>query len=365
MLEVNVALKVGSFQLDVAFQNQKTFTALFGHSGSGKSLTLNLISGLLRPDEGFIRLDGEPFVDTNERVFEPMHKRRIGVVFQDANLFPHMSVRQNLLFGRWFAPRGERRIDFDHVIDVLGIGKLLKRPPSRLSGGERQRVAIGRALLSCPKLLLFDEPMAALDMERKLEILPLIERIRDEFRVPMVYVSHAIEEVVRLADLIVVIDAGKVKATGGPGEVFSAAAAQSEEARFDRSSVLTVKVAGENAAYGLTELKHPSGVIWLGGPAGPLGSEARIIVKATDVVLSNEPAHRTSVRSMLRGKVESVHDSGPFAMVEVALAGDNRLFAAATRKAVDDLGLHPGADVYALIKTAALDEAKVAAAHMS
>ncbi|SFK25134.1 molybdenum ABC transporter ATP-binding protein [Methylocapsa palsarum] len=365
MLEVNVALKVGSFQLEVAFQNQKTFTALFGQSGSGKSLTLNLISGLIRPNEGFIRLDGVTFVDINEGIFEPMHRRRVGVVFQDSNLFPHMSVRQNLLFGRWFAPKGDRRIDFDQVIEVLGIGKLLKRPPSRLSGGERQRVAIGRALLSCPRLLLFDEPMAALDMERKLEILPLIERIRDEFRVPMVYVSHAIEEVVRLADLIVVIDAGKVKAIGGPGEVFSAASAQSEEARFDRSSVLTVRVAGENARYGLTELKHSSGVIWLGGAAGPAGSEARVIIKATDVVLANEPAHRTSVRSVLQGKVLSIHDSGPFAMVEIALAGDNHLFAAATRQAVDELGLQKGCDVFALIKTAALDEAKIAPAHVS
>ena len=209
MIEVDVKLKVGVFSLDVAFANGDGVTALFGQSGSGKSVTLNLIAGLMRPDKGYIRLDGRALVDTEQGIFVPMHHRRIGLVFQDSNLFPHLSVKQNLLYGRWFAPRREREIDFDAVIETLGIGKLLARPPARLSGGERQRVAIGRALLSCPKLLLFDEPLAALDMRRKLEIMPLIERVRDEFKVPIVYVSHAIEEVVRLAACVVVIDAGR------------------------------------------------------------------------------------------------------------------------------------------------------------
>ena len=229
MIEVDVGLRLGAFDLEVAFRNGEGVIALFGQSGSGKSLTLSLIAGLMRPDRGRVVLDGKALVDVERRVFVPMHRRRIGLVFQDSNLFPHLSVKQNLLFGRWFAPRRGCEINFDAVIETLGIGNLLARRPARLSGGERQRVAIGRALLSCPKLLLFDEPLAALDMQRKLEIMPLIEQVRDEFKVPIVYISHAIEEVVRLAATIVVIDAGRVKAIGSPGEVFGRVSAHSAE----------------------------------------------------------------------------------------------------------------------------------------
>ncbi len=234
MIEFNIGLDLKTFTLDVAFAGGQGITALFGQSGSGKSLTLNIIAGLMRPDRGYIRLDGQPLVDVAARIFVPPHRRRIGLVFQDSNLFPHISVKQNLLFGRWFAPKGARAIEFDAVIETLGIEPLLQRRPSRLSGGERQRVAIGRALLSCPNLLLFDEPLAALDMARKLEIMPLIERIRDEFRVPIIYVSHAVEEVMRLASSVVVLDGGKVKAIGGPNEVFGPGAGALED-RFERS----------------------------------------------------------------------------------------------------------------------------------
>lgn len=361
MIEVDVALRAGTFDLQVAFSNADGITALFGRSGSGKSLTLSLIAGLARPTRGRIALDGRTLVDTQQRVFVPMHKRRIGLVFQDSLLFPHLSVKQNLLFGRWFAPRTERDIAIDQVVETLGIGHLLARRPGLLSGGERQRVAIGRALLSCPKLLLFDEPLAALDLERKLEILPLIERLRDEFEIPIVYVSHAMEEVVRLAALVVVIDAGKVKAIGTPGEVFDAVAAETAENRFELASVLTMKVRGTDAAYGLTELVHPAGTVWLAGKAGGVGGTPRIIVKATDVVLSLEPPHRLSVRSCLAGSVENVEVDGAIATVKVTLDGAGHLFSVATRQALDELGLVPGARVYALIKTAALDERKIAA----
>jgi molybdate transport system ATP-binding protein len=360
MIELDIAFRIKSFDLQVTFENGDGVTALFGHSGSGKSLTLNLIAGLMRPDRGIIKLDGRVLVDRKRRVFVAPHRRRIGVVFQDSHLFPHLSVRQNLRFGRWFAPRGERAIDFDSVVDILAIGKLLSRHPARTSGGERQRVAIGRALLCCPKLLLFDEPLAALDMERKLEILPLIERLRDEFAVPIVYVSHAIEEVVRLANKIVVLDAGRVKASGGSGEVFGALGGGSAGSRFDRISVLMMKVCGENAAYGLTELKHPAGTVWVAGPAGPLRGQVRIIVKATDVVLAARPPHDLSVRSSLRGQIGSIEKNGPLAAVEIVLEGEGRLYAVTTRHALDELGLDRGARLFALIKASALDERRVA-----
>jgi molybdate transport system ATP-binding protein len=360
MIEVDVGLDLGTFKLDVAFADGQGITALFGQSGSGKSLTLNLIAGLLRPDRGFIKLDGEPLVDVAKRIFEPPHRRRIGLVFQDSNLFPHMSVKQNLLYGRWFAPKLSREIEFDAVVDTLGIGGLLSRRPALLSGGERQRVAIGRALLSCPRLLLFDEPLAALDMARKLEIMPLIEHIRDEFKVPIVYVSHAVEEVMRLAAVVVVLEGGKVKAIGEPNEVFGAPASSLED-RFDRSSVLTVTVGAENAAYGLTQLKHPAGTIWLAGPAGPPGRSVRILVHASDVMLATTPPSGVSVRNVLSGAIESIGTNGPFAMAEIALDGGGRLAAVATRQAMDELHLRHGSRVFALIKSTALDERAVGA----
>jgi molybdate transport system ATP-binding protein len=361
MIELDVALKIKSFDLDVAFRNGEGITALFGPSGSGKSLTLNLIAGLMRPDRGTIMLDGRVLVDRKRGIFVAPHRRRIGVVFQDSHLFPHLSVHQNLRFGRWFAPRSERAIEFDSVVEILAIGKLLPRRPATLSGGERQRVAIGRALLCGPKLLLLDEPIAALDMERKLEILPLIERLRDEFAVPIVYVSHAIEEVARLANFIVVLDAGRIKATGGPGEVFGALGRDSAWPRFNRISVLSMTVCGKNATYGLTELSHPAGTVWLAGPAGPLGGQVRVVVKATDIVLAARPPHDLSVRSSLRGEIRSIEKNGPLAAVQIVLEGEGRLYAVTTRHALDELGLAPGARVYALIKTSALDERQVAA----
>jgi len=356
MIELDVSLKAGTFKLDVAFQNGDGITALFGHSGSGKSLTLSLIAGLMRPDRGTIRLDEHVLADVEHRIFVAPHRRRIGVVFQDSYLFPHMTVGQNLRFGRWFAPREERTISFDAVVDTLGIGALLPRHPAKLSGGERQRVAIGRALLCCPRLLLFDEPFAALDMERKLEILPLIEQLRDEFAVPIVYVSHAIEEVARLANWIVVLEAGRVKTSGSPAEVLGLIGGETADTRFGRVSVLTMKAGGANREYDLTRLIHPSGTIWLAGQKWPAGKQVRVVIKATDVVLSVLPPRELSVRSSLSGQIGSVVSEGQLALVEIDLDGGGRLSASITRHAFDELRLAPGARVIALIKTCAIDE---------
>ncbi|WP_395697697.1 molybdenum ABC transporter ATP-binding protein [Methylocella sp.] len=355
MLDVDVKLDFGAFRLDVAFDEGAGITALFGPSGCGKSLTLSMIAGLMKPQQGFIRLDGEPLVDVEKGIFVPPHRRRIGVVFQEANLFPHLSVRRNLLFGRWFAPRREREIDFDAVVETLGLGKLLQRRPGRLSGGERQRVGIGRALLSCPRLLLFDEPLAALDMARKLEIMPLIERIRDDFRIPMVYVSHAVEEVVRLADRVVVLQAGRVRSIGEPNAVFGGGT-QALDDRFEQSSALDVVVSDVDEAYGLVALKHSSGVIWTTAAAGPPGRRLRVVVRANDVVLSNAELVGVSPRNMLTGSVKAIDVKGPLALASVALDGGEELAALVTRKAVDELGLKPGARVFALLKTTALDD---------
>jgi len=192
--------------------------------------------------------------------------------------------------------------------------------------------------------------------------MPLIERVRDEFKVPIVYVSHAIEEVIRLAACVVVIDAGRVKSIGDPSEAFGTMASQTMEDRFDRSSVVTTTVCGENAALGLTELKHPSGTVWIAGPAGPVGGKARIIVKATDVVLSLNPPRDLSARSVLSGTVADIQFDGPLATIEITLEGDGHLFATATKGALDELELTPGAHVFALFKTTAIDERSIATA---
>ena len=209
-LSVDVRHRFGDFQLDARFTGRAGVTALFGRSGSGKTSLVNVIAGLVRPQHGRIDVDGRVLVDTAAGLFVPRHRRRIGYVFQEARLFPHLGVRGNLLYGCWFAGGPRRRDDFDRVVAMLGVGHLLDRRPAALSGGERQRVAIGRALLSAPQILLMDEPLASLDQARKAEILPYIERLRDEAGVPIVYVSHAIDEGARLAGTVVLLGEGRV-----------------------------------------------------------------------------------------------------------------------------------------------------------
>lgn len=209
-LAVEARLERGSFLLDVAFAGGPGVTVLFGPSGAGKTTILNLIAGLDRPDTGRITLGNTVLVDTTQRVWVSPHRRRVGLVFQDAQLFPHMTVSQNIGFGRWFARSGGALIDTDGVIGVLGLEALLNRRPFGLSGGEKQRVALARALLAAPAVLLMDEPLAGLDDDKRREILPLIESVRDGFRVPILYVTHRIDEVERLADTVVKLDRGRV-----------------------------------------------------------------------------------------------------------------------------------------------------------
>jgi molybdate transport system ATP-binding protein len=357
VISVDVSLKRGAFDLDVAFLSGPGIIALFGRSGAGKSMTISLIAGLARPDRGRIVLDGRTLVDTEARLFIPAYRRRIGLVFQDAQLFPHLSVRQNLLYGRWLAPKTGRRIGIDPVVETLGIGHLMERRSARLSGGEKQRVAIGRALLASPHLLLMDEPLASLDMERRLEILPLIEHLRDAFRIPIVYVSHAVEEVARLATRVVVLEHGRVVAIGGVEEVLGAALGRAGIDRFARSSVITGTLAAVDEDYGLSKISHPAGPIWIVGRLSPIGCEVRVVIKATDITLSKRDGANLSVRTALAGKVAKIDtDHGPFAEVSIDLDGHGHLFALATRKAIEELGLGLGDRVFALVKSVALDE---------
>lgn len=357
MIEVAAKLARGSFALDAEFESVAPLTALFGASGSGKSTVLNIIAGIERPDHGKIVVGGVTLVDTEKGIALPPYKRRVGFVFQDAHLLPHLSVRNNLGYGRLFTPKDERRIALGPVVEALGIGHLMERRPGTLSGGERQRVAIGRALIASPRLLLMDEPLASLDAERRLEVLPLIERVRDEFGIPIVYVSHAAEEVARLAGFVVRLEDGRVVAAGPPGEVLGRGALARRAERFDALSLLNARVGRWQPNFGVTTLVHPAGEIVVPWDAGEPGTVVRLAVKATNVTIAVQRPQNVSVRSALAGTVARIETGeGPFALAVIALAGGDVLNAFATRLAVAELGLKAGDAVHALIKTVSIDE---------
>lgn len=358
-LEVEVFHRLGGFCLDARFQAQPGLTALFGPSGSGKTVLVNLIAGLSRPERGRIVADGEVLLDTAAGRFVPRHRRRIGYVFQEARLFPHLSVRRNLLYGHWFAPRSADRESLDRVVDLLGIGHLLARSPRRLSGGETQRVAIGRALLASPRLLLMDEPLAALDAARRDEILPYIERLRDESRIPIVYVSHAVAEVARLANTVVLLRDGKLEAAGPVATILGRSDLAASLGEDEAGAVIEARVAGHDDRHHLTHLRGPAGTLSVPRLAAARGEGVRLRIRARDVILSLRPPEEISALNVLEGIVRTMHPAGHpagGASVDVEVdCGGVPILAAVTRRSCEALGLCPGLTVYAIVKTVALD----------
>jgi molybdate transport system ATP-binding protein len=353
-LDVAVTKHLGDFTLDAAFTSNNKVTALFGRSGAGKTTLVNLIAGLLKPDSGRIAVDGTPLVDTDARIFVPVHKRRVGYVFQEGRLFPHLSVRSNLLYGaRADAPA--RTESLGRVVDLLGIGALLDRRPATLSGGEKQRVAVGRALLADPRLLLLDEPLAALDEERKAEILPYLERLTQEVGLPIVYVSHAIDEVAQLADTVVLLSDGKVAATGAVNDVLARLDLPDIAERLDAGTVLTATVTANDTKEGVTRLEHPAGTITLPLAHEAIGTKVRVRVRARDIALAIGEPGRISIRNRLAATITEIAPM-PSGAVDVKLdAGGEPLVARITQDAARELELAPGKAVTALIKSAALD----------
>ena len=351
-LSVDIRLSRPGFTLDVAFDSPGGVTALFGRSGAGKSTIAGLLAGLIKPDRGSITLDGEVLVDRASGRFVPPHRRRIGSVFQDGRLFPHLSVHRNLLYGAWFAGRRAGGKPLTDIVELLGIGPLLDRRPATLSGGEKQRVAIGRALLMAPRLLVLDEPLAALDQARKDEILPYLERLRDETRLPMVYVSHARDEVVRLADQLVVVEGGRVVSSGPIAEVSS---------RFDPATgaepaaVLAVTVGAIDRPHGLATLDFPGGPLTV--PAGHLvpGQPLRLQIRARDVAIATGRPEGLSILNILPATILEVHATGPTAVGLRLDCGGTMLVAEITRLSAETLGLAPGRPVYALVKSVSFD----------
>lgn len=357
MITFSCRLARPRFTLDADFAFPGGCTALFGPSGSGKTTIARLIAGIERPDRGRIAVGDHVLVDTEAGIREPIHKRRVGLVFQDGQLLPHLTVRHNLAYGRYFAPSEAQSVTFDGVVDLLGIGRLLAAYPATLSGGERQRVAIGRALLAAPRLLVMDEPLASLDAERKHEILPFVERLRDEVGLPIVYVSHAVEEVARLANLVVRLADGRVVAHGTPAEVFAARLPEASADRFEAISFLSGPVVRESPEFGISIVAHPAGEIAIPALFGGKAGSVRVAIQAGNVSLATEKPRNLSVRTVLSGRVQAI-TAGPGAsgLVTVELEGGDSLAASVTRHAIADLDLAPGSEVYALVKAVSIDE---------
>lgn len=349
-LSVALTHRFPGFALDVAFEAPLGLTALFGRSGSGKTSVINAVAGLLHPDCGRISSTGTTLLDTAQAIDLPPHRRRLGYVFQDARLFPHLNVRQNLCYGRWFAPKS-RTPDFDQITDLLGLQTLLHRRPNALSGGEKSRVAIGRALLSNPALLLMDEPFAALDEARKAELLPYIEALRDRTKIPILYVSHALAEVARLATTIVVLDQGRCLRAGPAADLLADPDLAPRLGIRDAGAMLTAIVTAQDPD-GLTELATAGGPIWLPQLPNPPGSRLRIRIAAQDVILSRHRPEGLSALNILHARISEIRPSEHGALVQLAI-GPEHLLARITQRSATALALAPGDAIFAIVKSVA------------
>jgi molybdate transport system ATP-binding protein len=355
---IDIRHRLGSFELDAKFETAGGLVALYGRSGSGKTSIVNIIAGLIRPDHGRVTNEDVVLLDTARGTFVPRHRRRIGYVFQEGRLFPHLTVRQNLLYGHFFAPQDARRDDLDGVVDLLGLAGLLDRRPGRLSGGEKQRVAIGRALLASPRLLLMDEPLASLDEARKGEILPYIERLRDQSRVPIVYVSHSLAEVARLASTVVLVAEGKVAALGSTADVMHRLDLFPLTGRAEAGAIVEATVERHDEAFGLTELRSRAGLWRLPRLDSPIGTRLRLRVRARDVMLAKSAPADLSALNIVPGVVADLAGAGgatgPIVEIKLDCNGDV-LIARLTRYSVERLGLARGLPIHALVKSVALD----------
>jgi molybdate transport system ATP-binding protein len=355
MLNVTVSKQFDAFALDTAFSSDAGITALFGRSGSGKTTLVNAIAGLVRPDRGSITVNGDCLFDSTRGIDLAVERRRVGYVFQDGRLFPHLTVRANLNYGYALARSGERYVRFAQVVDLLGLEHTLERRPANLSGGEKQRVAIGRALLASPRVLLMDEPLAALDNLRKTEILRYIECLHAEIKVPIVYVTHAVEEIVRLADVVVLMAAGKVVATGKPSEVMGRTELRAETGIFEGGTVIDAKVAAHDLQYDLTTLDFSGGQLVVPGVDALPGEAIRLRVRARDVSVALTRPSDASLLNVLYGRVTKVtKGAGSGCDLRIDVGGVD-LAARVTRLSADRLKLAPQTEVYALIKAISLD----------
>ncbi|MES4612038.1 MAG: molybdenum ABC transporter ATP-binding protein ModC [Ewingella sp.] len=351
MLELDFSQQLGDLTLQVT-QNlpAQGITAIFGLSGAGKTSLINAIGGLTKPETGRIALNNRPLFDAEKGLCLPPEKRRIGYVFQDARLFPHYRVQGNLQYGMATSMRGQ----FDSIVALLGIGHLLNRFPLTLSGGEKQRVAIGRALLTAPEILLMDEPLAALDLPRKRELMPYLERLAKEVNIPILYVTHSLDEILRLAEKVLVLDNGSVLAMGDLEEVWASNIMRPWLPREEQSSVLNVSVLEHHPRYDMTALAIGDQRLWIGKVDAAEGTSMRVRVNAADVSLVLQPtANNSSIRNILPAKVLECLEIGSQVEVKLAMA-DHIIWARITPWARDELMIRPGQWLYAQIKSVSL-----------
>ncbi|AOE40627.1 MULTISPECIES: molybdenum ABC transporter ATP-binding protein ModC [Pantoea] len=347
MLSLNFMQQQGDHVLEVDLQiPAKGITAIFGVSGAGKTSLINAISGLTQPQRGRIQLHDRLLFDAEQKIALPPEKRRIGYVFQDARLFPHYRVRGNLQYG--MAPA--MKAQFDSLVSLLGLEALLPRFPLSLSGGEKQRVAIGRALLTAPDMLLLDEPLASLDLPRKRELMPYLQKLAKQVDIPMLYVSHSLEEILQLADNVLVLDAGKVKAFGPLERVWSSSAMRPWLPVSELTSVLRVQVLEQHPDYPMTALSLGDQHIWVSRVNQPVKTPLRIRIASADVSLALQPPQHSSIRNILPAQVVELLEVGD--QVEVKLRiGISELWARITPWARDELGIRPDQWLYAQIKS--------------
>ncbi|WP_307140532.1 molybdenum ABC transporter ATP-binding protein [Pseudoroseomonas cervicalis] len=356
---LQVALRHGfpgrdGFLLDAAFEAPLPgTTVLFGPSGCGKSTLLAAVAGLLRPREGRIALGETLLFDSATRHDIPAERRRCGLVFQEARLFPHLSVESNLRYGLRRAPRGAAGPGFAEIVALLGIPHLLGRRPAALSGGEKQRVALGRALLSRPALLLMDEPLAALDAARKAELLPYFQRLREALRIPILYVTHALDEVDRLADTLVLMQGGRVLACGTPEALSLRTDLPLLSGRRDAGVVLPCRVEAHAPSRGLTRLGFAGGELLVPLLEEPVGSSLRLRLRARDIAVATAPLQGLSIGNQLPALLEAIEPGAPHERMLRLRVGEAVLLARLTEDAVQRLSLSPGQPVWALIKSVA------------
>ena len=353
MIAARFRLAYAGFALDVDLQfPARGITALFGPSGSGKTTLLRCIAGLERTTHGLLRLHDEVWQDGAN--FLPTHRRPLGYVFQEASLFPHLSVRRNLEYGLKRIPAAERKVQPEQVVDLMGLSKLIERDPAYLSGGERQRVAIGRALLTSPRLLLMDEPLSALDVAGRQEILPYLERLHGELEIPVIYVSHALDEVARLADHVVMLERGRVIASGAPSEILTRL--DLPTAHLDNAgAVIEAAVAVHDETYHLSRLDFSGGCLWVSKVEHDVGSVVRARVLARDVSIATAVPQGSSITNILAARITEIQEEGQDRVnLRLAVGGEHILLSRITRRSRDQLGLAVGMEIFAQVKSVAL-----------
>lgn len=353
-IEARFALYYSGFSLVTDLQLPASgVTVLFGRSGSGKTSLLRCIAGLQKADSGYLKINGEVWQDSEHGLFIPTHRRALGYVFQEANLFPHLKVEDNILFG--LRRLGQKRLQAEHhrLLELLGIEHLLQRSPERLSGGERQRVAMARALVLNPKILLMDEPLAALDHARKQEILPYLTRLHRELQIPVLYVTHSQQELAQLADYLVVLVDGRVETCGTLNETLSRLDLSLAQ-QADAGCVWTVEVAAHEPDYFLTRTQFDGGSLYLPQTDLPIGQSLRLQIQARDVSIALQQPTASSILNVLPAQITGLRESGRGHVLVQLKVGSQLLLAHITRKSAIDLQLMPGMAVYAQIKGSAL-----------